>query len=159
MAWRGRSRDWVERKYADYHLQKRKRMRAVRKPKIYATPYTGPKYTSSGIPIIRKQSDWTKFHAKRHAKRSAVVAAHAAKGAVRLGSRAMPFIGWGMMAYDVYQIADHLHDMHQGSLHQYFKKEQLNPLDIEPHFDSVEYMYPVIVGYENLGPVDFTRTL
>ena len=108
--WRGRSRDWAERKYADYHLAKRRRQRRVRpKPK--------PPTHVHGIPVIRKASDWKKVDrmvvrksAGRTAGRGAVYGAHALTGAARLGSRALPVVGWAMLAYDVYTFAEYLQD-------------------------------------------------
>jgi hypothetical protein len=108
--WRGRSRDWVERKYADYQLTKRRRQRRVHpKPK--------PPTHVHGIPVIRKQSDWKKVDhmvarksAGRAAGRGAVYGAHALALGARIGTRAIPVVGWAMFAYDAYQLASYLHD-------------------------------------------------
>lgn len=116
--WRGPSRDWFERKVADYQLQKRKRMRNVRSPVRKL-----PKFTESGIRIIRTPADWNKPNrgarkasAKRSASKAAVYGGHALKGAGRLGSRAIPFVGWALFAHDVYVFGRWLSDQRTTAL-------------------------------------------
>ena len=148
--WRGRSRDWVERKYADYYLTKRRRQRRVRpKPKA-------PTHTSRGIPVIRKQSDWKKVDRQvarksvgRGAGRGVVYGAHALKGAVRLGTRAIPIVGWGMIAYDVYQFGQYLQD----------KNSVKSPeAHVDPFlFENITH-HDYVQGY-NTTPISVWRTM
>ncbi len=109
--WRGRSRDWAERKYADYQLTKRKRQRNIRskpykwnKKMGYPRPVTVESHRKAQASAARRATT------KRGATKGAVYGAHALKGAARLGTRAIPIVGWGMFAYDVYQFAQYLQD-------------------------------------------------
>ncbi len=146
MAWRGRSRDWVERKYADYQLTKRKRQRTVRpKPK--------PPTSVHGIPVIRKASDWKKVDrmvARRSAKKAvskgAVHGAHAVGLAFRVGTRAIPFVGWALLAYDAYTFGSWLS--------QKYSTVDKQADDISPYLLTREDHESYIVGFPHISIPD-----
>jgi len=147
--WRGRSRDWAERKYADYYLTKRRRQRRFR-------PRSKPPTHVHGIPVIRKASDWKKVDrmvarksAARTAGRGAVYGVHALKLGARLGTRAIPVVGWGMFVYDVYQFSQYLHD----------KKSLKSPgAYVDPFlFENITHHH-YVQGYNTI-PISVWRTM
>jgi hypothetical protein len=148
MAWRGRSRDWAERKVADYYLTKRKRQRAVRsKPKVKLPAHV------HGIPVIRKASDWKKVDrmvARRSVKKAvskgAVHGAHAAGLAFRVGTRAIPFVGWALLAYDAYTFGSWLS--------QKYATVDKQADDISPYLLSREEEESYIVGFPHISIPD-----
>ena len=150
MAWRGRSRDWAERKYADYQLTKRKRQRNVRskpykwnKKMGYPRPVTVQSHRAAQVTAARRAT------AKRGLTRGAVVGAHALSGAARLGSRAIPVVGWGMLAYDLYQFGEYLAD-----------KKSLKSPDayVDPFlFENITH-HDYVQGYNTI-PISVWRTM
>jgi hypothetical protein len=147
MAWRGRSRDWAERKVADYYLTKRKRQRRVRpKPKVKIPTHSG------GIPVIRKASDWSKVPAiRREARKKAVTktavhGAHAAGLAFRVGTRAMPFVGWALLAYDAYTFGSWLS--------QKYTTVDKQADDISPYLLTREDQESYVVGFPHISIPD-----
>lgn len=161
--WRGRSRDWVERKYADYHLAKRRRQRRVRpKPDPYKglrtdipRPVTVESHRKAQASAARRAS------AKRGATKGAIYGAHALKGAVRLGSRALPVVGWGILAYDAYNLVKSLDQSDANQQHETPQPSQsyigVNSSDSSTQFS--EYHYPSMEGYQDEGPVHWSRTV
>jgi len=148
MAWRGRTRDWAERKVADYYLTKRKRQRAVRpKPDPYKglrtdipRPVTVESYRKSQASAARRAS------AKKVVSKGAVHGAHAAGLAFRVGTRAIPFVGWALLAYDAYTFGSWLS--------QKYSTVDKQADDISPYLLTQEDEESYIVGFPHISIPD-----
>ncbi len=145
MAWRGRSRDWAERKYADYQLTKRKRERAVRsKPKPYPKHLPPPVTVKSHA--ARQRAIARRTAAKKAGSKAAIHGAHAGALAFRVGTRAIPFVGWAILAYDAWSFASWLG--------QKYTTVDKQADDITPYLLSREDSGSYIVGFPHYSVPD-----
>ena len=113
MGWR-RS---VEQKYADYKVAKRERARQTpRKRRTHVQKWDPAKPKSTGIPRhvgpipppILNEKDVVKAeirHALRASKKGAKKGSqHGVKFAYKAGRRFIPYVGWALLAWDVYEL-------------------------------------------------------
>ncbi len=79
---------------------------------------------------------------------------HASARAGRIASRGIPYLGWALLAYEAYHYVksrEISHDTTEST------PKALN--DLEPWIQTPEYEYPDLTGYEDDGPVHWTRTV
>ena len=142
MAWR----DWADEKAASQWKRSRRRSRSRRSR---SSVRKVPKYTSRGVPVVTSLSDKSRLARRKAGGKVAVHAGHAAWASARFATRAIPIIGWGILAYDVYSFASWLAEK------QSVKSPQAH---VDPFlFENInDPRY--VVGYE-LTPISPWRTM
>ena len=99
--------------------------------------------------------DQRKIRPTRYAQSTrGVKVAHAVSGAARIGSRSLGPIGWAVLAYDVYNYVKS-----REISYQITESTPKSVYDLEPWLETPEYQYQDLTGYEDDGPVHWTRTV
>ncbi len=83
-----------------------------------------------------------------------VKVAHAASGVARIGSRFLGPIGWAVLAYEAYSYVKSRQISHDTT------ESTPKPLnDLQPWIQASQHQYQDLTGYEDDGPVHWSRTV
>ena len=79
---------------------------------------------------------------------------HASARVGKVLSRGIPYIGWALLAYEAYSYVKSREIPYEVA-----QSTPKLPYDLEPYIQTPEYQYSVLTGYEDDGPVHWSRTV